>query len=44
MFDVMGTGGGCSFLAGVSIVVGIPFPIYLFYKGEELRARNPLTR
>ena len=31
-------------LAGIAIVIGIPFPIWIYYKGEELRARNPLTR
>lgn len=30
-------------LAGLSIVLGIPFPIFIYYKGEMLRARNPLT-
>ncbi|KAH6917888.1 multidrug resistance protein 4 [Coprinopsis sp. MPI-PUGE-AT-0042] len=44
MFDAMTIGGGNSLLAGVSIVLGIPFPAYLYYKGAELRARNPLTR
>lgn len=28
----------------VSIVLGIPFPIWIFYKGEMLRRRNPMTR
>lgn len=31
-------------LAGLAIVLGIPFPIWIYYKGEEMRARNPLTR
>ena len=31
-------------LAGIAIVVGIPFPIWIYYKGEGLRARNPLTK
>ena len=31
-------------LAGIAIVIGIPFPIWIYYKGEELRARNPLTK
>ena len=44
MFDAMGIGGGNSLLAGVAIVLGIPFPVFLYYKGAELRARNPLTR
>ncbi|KAF8800960.1 MFS general substrate transporter [Phlegmacium glaucopus] len=44
MFNTLGLGGGNSLLAGLSIVLGIPFPIWLYYKGEELRARNPLTK
>jgi hypothetical protein len=28
----------------LAIVLGIPFPIWIYYKGEEMRARNPLTR
>lgn len=31
-------------LAGLAIVLGIPFPIWLYYNGEKMRARNPLTR
>lgn len=31
-------------LAAFAIVVGIPFPIWVYYKGEGLRARNPLTK
>ena len=31
-------------LAGIAIVIGIPFPIWIYYKGEGLRARNPLTK
>lgn len=31
-------------LAGFAIAVGIPFPIWIYYNGEGLRARNPLTK
>ena len=31
-------------LAGLAIVLGVPFPIWLYFKGEEMCARNPLTR
>jgi hypothetical protein len=31
-------------LAGFAIVIGIPFPIWIYYKGEGLRARNALTK
>ncbi|KAF4618567.1 hypothetical protein D9613_010177 [Agrocybe pediades] len=44
MFDALGQGGGNSLLAGVAIVLGIPFPIWIYYKGEAIRARNPLTK
>ncbi|KZV92021.1 MFS general substrate transporter [Exidia glandulosa HHB12029] len=44
MFDALGTAGGSSLLAGVAIIVGIPFPIYLYYRGEQLRGRSSLTR
>ncbi|KXN92560.1 hypothetical protein AN958_06857 [Leucoagaricus sp. SymC.cos] len=43
MYDAMGQGGGNSLLAGLAIVLGIPFPVWIWYKGEALRARNPLT-
>ena len=44
MFNALGLGGGMSLLAGVAIVLGIPFPIFLWYKGEALRARSSLAR
>ncbi|KAF9482341.1 multidrug resistance protein 4 [Pholiota conissans] len=44
MFDALGEGGGNTLLAGIAIVLGIPFPIWIYYKGEAMRARNPLTR
>jgi len=43
MFEAMGIGGGNSLLAGLAIVLGIPFPVWIYYKGEAMRARNPLT-
>lgn len=43
MLDAMGQGGGNSLMAGLAIVLGIPFPIWIYFKGEEMRARNPLT-
>ncbi|KXN89321.1 hypothetical protein AN958_05819 [Leucoagaricus sp. SymC.cos] len=43
MYDAMGQGGGNSMLAGLAIVLGIPFPIWIYFRGEQLRARNPLT-
>ncbi|PPQ86625.1 hypothetical protein CVT25_006809 [Psilocybe cyanescens] len=44
MYDALGSGGGNSLLAGVAIVLGVPFPIWIYYRGEEMRARNPLTK
>ncbi|KAJ1305705.1 hypothetical protein OPQ81_010440 [Rhizoctonia solani] len=44
LFNAMGIGGGHSFLAGVAVLVGVPFPIWIYFKGEEMRARNPLNR
>jgi len=44
MYKALGIGGGNSLLAGLSIIIGIPFPIWIWYKGEEIRSRNPLNR
>ncbi|KAJ3783432.1 multidrug resistance protein 4 [Lentinula aff. detonsa] len=44
MYNALGYGGGNSLLGGLAIVLGIPFPIWIYYKGEEMRARNALTR
>jgi len=32
---------GCE---GFAIVLGIPFPIWIYYKGEAIRMRSPLSR
>ncbi|KAG1755828.1 major facilitator superfamily domain-containing protein [Suillus lakei] len=44
MYTALGYGGGNSLLAGLSIIIGIPFPIWLYYAGERLRANSSLTR
>ncbi|KAH9478196.1 Efflux pump radE [Psilocybe cubensis] len=44
MYKVLGEGPGNSMLAGLAIVLGIPFPIWIYYRGEAMRARNPMTR
>ncbi|KAH8828660.1 major facilitator superfamily domain-containing protein [Flagelloscypha sp. PMI_526] len=44
MFDKLGLGPGNSLLAGVAVVVGIPFPIWLYFNGERLRRHNKHTR
>jgi hypothetical protein len=42
MYSKLGDGGGNSLLAGLAIVIGIPFPIWLWYKGAEIRGRSKL--
>lgn len=44
MYAAMGMGGANSLLGGLAIILGIPFPIYLWFYGEKLRQRNPLSR
>ncbi|KAJ7228182.1 major facilitator superfamily domain-containing protein [Mycena pura] len=44
IFDKLGNGGGNSLLGGLAIVLGIPFPIYLYYRGADIRKRSRLTR
>lgn len=44
MFARLGYGGGNSLLAGLAIVIGIPFPVWIYYAGESMRARSSLTR
>ncbi|KAG2065935.1 multidrug resistance protein 4, partial [Suillus decipiens] len=44
MFAALGYGWGNSLLAGLAIVIGIPFPIWIYYAGERMRARSSLTR
>ncbi|KAJ7639390.1 major facilitator superfamily domain-containing protein [Roridomyces roridus] len=44
MFHAMGYGGGNSLLGGLAILLGIPFPIYIYYNGAKIRARSELSR
>ncbi|KZV69848.1 MFS general substrate transporter [Peniophora sp. CONT] len=44
MYAALGYGGGTSLLGGLAIVLGIPFPLYLWRYGEQLRARSSLSR
>ncbi|TFK38130.1 multidrug resistance protein 4 [Crucibulum laeve] len=44
MFAALGLGGGNSLLAGLAIVLGIPFPVWIYYKGEAIRMRSKLGR
>ncbi|KAJ3554507.1 hypothetical protein NM688_g3075 [Phlebia brevispora] len=42
MYNALGYGGGNSLLAGLAIVLGIPFPVWLYFYGEHLRQRSTL--
>lgn len=44
MYRALGNGGGNSLLAGLAMVIGIPFPIWIYYKGADIRARSTLSR
>ncbi|KAG2065905.1 hypothetical protein BDR04DRAFT_1031557 [Suillus decipiens] len=44
MFAALGYGWGNSLLAGIAIVIGIHFPIWIYYAGEHMHARSSLTR
>ncbi|KAJ7118564.1 major facilitator superfamily domain-containing protein [Mycena crocata] len=44
MFAALGVGGGNSLLGGLAIVLGIPFPIYIYYRGAAIRERSKLNR
>ncbi|EEB90996.1 hypothetical protein MPER_10721 [Moniliophthora perniciosa FA553] len=35
MIGVMGYGGTYSFFSGVLLLIGVPFPLWIYYKGEE---------
>jgi hypothetical protein len=37
MYLKLGYGGGTSLLASLAVVIGIPFPIWIWYKGEDIR-------
>ena len=44
MFNALGLGRGNSLLAGLAIVLGIPFPVWLWFYGERMRANSSLAR
>ncbi|KAG2348787.1 MFS general substrate transporter [Suillus weaverae] len=44
MFAALGYGGGNSLLAGVAIIIGIPFPVWIYFAGERMRAKSSLAR
>ncbi|KAJ6627852.1 major facilitator superfamily domain-containing protein [Mycena sp. CBHHK59/15] len=43
MFAAMGLGWGNSLLGGLAILLGIPFPIYIYYHGAALREKSALN-
>ena len=44
MYAKLDYGGGNSLLAGLAIVIGIPFPIWIYYYGEGIRTRSSLSK
>ncbi|KIM71778.1 hypothetical protein PILCRDRAFT_16737 [Piloderma croceum F 1598] len=40
MYAKIGYGGGNSLLAGLAIVIGIPFPVWIWFKGAGIRKRS----
>ncbi|EJD47667.1 MFS general substrate transporter [Auricularia subglabra TFB-10046 SS5] len=44
MFEKLNTGPGNSLLGGLAIVLGVPFPLYLYLYGEKVRGRDKYTR
>ena len=44
MFDALGLGVGNTLFAGIAVAMGVPFPIFLWFYGERLRARSSASR
>ncbi|KAG1770017.1 major facilitator superfamily domain-containing protein [Suillus occidentalis] len=44
MLTSLGYGGGNSLLAGLAIIVGIPFPVWIYFYGERIRTKSSLAR
>ncbi|KAG2063099.1 hypothetical protein BDR04DRAFT_1039162 [Suillus decipiens] len=44
MFAALGYGGGNYLLAGLAIIIGIPFPVWIYFAGERMRAKSSLAR
>lgn len=40
MYSALGEGGGNSLLAGLAIILGIPFPVWIYYRGESIRLNS----
>ncbi|KAG1892586.1 hypothetical protein F4604DRAFT_1565197 [Suillus subluteus] len=43
MSTSLGYGGGNSLLAGLAIIIGIPFPVWIYFAGERIRAKSSLA-
>ena len=35
--------GSVQLLAGLAIILGIPFPVWIYYKGEAIRLRSKVN-
>ncbi|KAG1892470.1 multidrug resistance protein 4 [Suillus subluteus] len=44
MLAALGYGGGNTLLAGFAIIIGIPFPVWIYFAGERIRAKSSLAR
>ncbi|KAG2042964.1 multidrug resistance protein 4 [Suillus americanus] len=44
MFAALGYGRGNSLLAGLAIIIGIPFPVWIYFAGEGIRAKSSFAR
>jgi hypothetical protein len=44
MFAALGYGWGNTMLAGVAIIIGIPFPVWIYFAGKRIRAKSSLAR
>ncbi|KAJ7284439.1 hypothetical protein C8J57DRAFT_1708921 [Mycena rebaudengoi] len=44
MFNALGLGPGNTLLAGIALILGVPFPIFIYYKGAAIRARSDTSR
>ncbi|KAG6336351.1 hypothetical protein ID866_2746 [Astraeus odoratus] len=42
MFAALGYGWGNTLLAGLAIVIGIPFPVWIYFAGERIRSSSTL--
>ena len=44
IFNALGVGPGYSLIAGITIIIGWPFPVWIYFKGKSIRARSDLSR